>query len=481
MAEGLHDGVSWGNDEEWRRAGPRIHTLAGLFVCQPGIDDPMSPEGATLLASYEAEQHLLHLGRVESPACWTICGLVSGYLSRTSGKEIFVFEDRCVAAGDDACHIVGRTREAWGAGHAGELAYYDARRLQDCLDVSLERVTRTLEAAEATLRAHRRRLVLVEPEFAEPDSIVARSKPMKRVLDLARRVARVDASVLVMGESGVGKERIARLLHDSSPRAAGPFIAVNCGAITEALLESELFGHRRGAFTGASEDKRGLFEVANGGTLFLDEVTETPLTLQAKLLRVLQEGEVRPLGTTQPRYVDVRVVAATNRDLEREVAEGRFREDLYYRLNVFPLRVPALSERREDIPLLASRFLSRYSKEIGKPIAGFTQEATETLRSHDWPGNVRELENEVQRLVIQADADAFITPELLSPRVRRLERLLERAAVAPGSLKEMLDQVERHLIAEVLRRHGGNKTSAARELGITREGLHKKLRQLGPG
>ena len=247
------------------------------------------------------------------------------------------------------------------------------------------------------------------------------------------------------------------------------------------MLESELFGHKRGAFTGATDEKKGLFEIADGGTLFLDELGELPLSLQAKLLRALQEGEIRPLGATQSKQVNVRIVAATNRNLEAEVMAGRFREDLYYRLKVFPIRVPPLRERRDDIAPLANFFLARYTREMGKSVPGFAQETLEILSAYDFPGNVRELENEVQRLVIQADDGSFLTPELLSPRVRQIESVLLSAGAAKGSLKEMVDQVERHILIEALRDHGNNKTAAAKTLGITREGLHKKLKQLGVG
>jgi Nif-specific regulatory protein len=247
----------------------------------------------------------------------------------------------------------------------------------------------------------------------------------------------------------------------------------------ESLLESELFGHRKGSFTGAHEDKKGLFEIADGGTLFLDEITETPLSLQSKLLRVLQEGEIRPVGATQEKRVNVRIVAATNRNLEKEVAEGRFREDLYYRLKVFPIRVPPLRERREDIALLAEHFLKRYAAELGKPAAGFSQQAMELLQAYDWPGNVRELQNEVQRLVIQIEPGDFITSELLSPRLRRVEGLIDRVKPSKGTLKETMDELERWILIEALRQHENNKTAAARTLGITREGLHKKLRAFG--
>src|SRR5580765_1134867 len=213
------------------------------------------------------------------------------------------------------------------------------------------------------------------------------------------KVVDTRVTVLIEGETGVGKELIAAAVHYRSRRRDKLFVGQNCAAMPENLLESELFGHKKGAFTGAHEEKKGLFEIADGGTLFLDEVTEMPLSLQSKLLRALQEGEIRQIGATQEKRVNVRIVAATNRNMEKEVAEGRFREDLYYRLKVFPVRVPPLRERREDIPLLAGHFLSRYSAEMGKAVGGLSQPALEMLGAYDWPGNVRELENEVQRLV----------------------------------------------------------------------------------
>ncbi|HEX3774936.1 MAG TPA: sigma 54-interacting transcriptional regulator [Polyangiaceae bacterium] len=309
--------------------------------------------------------------------------------------------------------------------------------------------------------------------------IIGESKAMGELLRMIDKVVDTKVSVLIEGETGTGKELVASAIHYRSKRKDKLFVAQNCAAFPENLLESELFGHKRGAFTGATDEKKGLFEIADGGTLFLDELGEMPLSLQAKLLRALQEGEIRPVGGTQPKQVNVRIVAATNRNLENEVTAGRFREDLYYRLKVFPLRVPPLRERREDVAPLATFFLARYTREMGKSVLGFAQETLETMSSYDFPGNVRELENEVQRLVIQAEDGGFITPELLSPRVRQIETVLLSAGAAKGSLKEMVDQVERHILIEALREHGNNKTAAAKSLGITREGLHKKLKQLG--
>ncbi|MEO7329643.1 MAG: sigma 54-interacting transcriptional regulator, partial [Minicystis sp.] len=273
--------------------------------------------------------------------------------------------------------------------------------------------------------------------------IIGRSDAMRKVITHLDKVVDTRVTVLIEGETGTGKELIAAAVHYRSRRRDKLFVAQNCAALAESLLESELFGHKKGSFTGAIDEKKGLFEIADGGTLFLDEITETPMSLQSKLLRALQEGEIRPVGATVPKHVNVRIVAATNRNLEEEVKKGRFREDLYYRLKVFPIRLPPLRERRDDIPLIAGHFLKRYCEEIGKPIGGFSQQAMELMMGYDWPGNVRELQNEVQRLVIQLEPGAFVTPEILSPRIRQVEGLVGRAGVARGTLKEMMDQVER--------------------------------------
>jgi len=349
------------------------------------------------------------------------------------------------------------------------------------LAIANARLIRRLSAAEQELKKENSFFRGRERTRSAERRLVGESRAMQDLFQKLGKVKDTRVSVLVHGETGTGKELIARALHESSNRRERLFVAQNCAAIPENLLESELFGHKRGAFTGATEDKKGLFEIADGGTLFLDEIGELPLSLQAKLLRALQEGEVRPLGGASARRVDVRIVAATNRDLETEVREGRFREDLYYRLRVFPLSVPPLRERREDIPRIAEHFLERYAQEFGKDVAGFEDEALAALTAYDWPGNVRELENEVQRLVIQAEPGDRIGLELLSPRVRQIEGILLQAGKSKGRLRTMVDQVERQVVLEALREHGGNKTAAAKAFGITREGLHKKIKQLGLG
>ena len=312
-------------------------------------------------------------------------------------------------------------------------------------------------------------------------SIIGDAASMRRLFEQLRKVVNTRVTVLVEGETGTGKELIASSVHYWSDRKEKLFVAQNCAAMPENLLESELFGHKKGSFTGATEDKKGLFELADGGTLFLDEVGEMPLNLQAKLLRALQEGEIRPVGHSKTIKVDTRIVAATNRDLEKEVAEGRFREDLFYRLKVFPIRVPPLRERSEDVPLLAAHFLRKYCQDFGRAVTGFSQQAMEMLQAYRWPGNVRELENEVQRLVIQVDDEEFVQPEHLSPKIRQSEGVLERMHPTKGTLREMMDQVEKWMLIEALKEHGNNKSQTAKTLGITREGLHKKLKGFGIG
>ncbi len=349
------------------------------------------------------------------------------------------------------------------------------------LAVANARLIRRLVSAEEQLSKENSYLKGRERARTGEIEIIGQSRAMKQLMEQLDKVVNTRVTVFIEGETGTGKELIASAVHYRSRRHDKLFVAQNCAAMPENLLESELFGHKRGAFTGATEEKKGLFEIADGGTLFLDEVTEMPLALQSKLLRVLQEGEIRPVGATHVKHVNVRIVAACNRSLEAEVKAGRFREDLYYRLKVFPIRVPPLRERRDDVPLLAGHFLQRYTKEFGKPVAGFAQDAMELLIAYDWPGNVRELENEVQRMVIQADPDSFVASDILSPRLRKMEGVVNQAGVTKGTLKEMVEQVEKFLLIEALREHGNNKTSAAKTLGITREGLHKKLRQLKIG
>jgi Nif-specific regulatory protein len=347
------------------------------------------------------------------------------------------------------------------------------------LAVENARLVQRLQVAEERLRGENQYLRdRAEKRFGD---IIGESETMKALLRQLEKVTGTRATVCIEGETGTGKELVASAIHHQGKRRDKLFVALNCAALPENLLESELFGHKKGAFTSADHDKKGLFEIADGGTLFLDEIGEMSLALQAKLLRVLQEGEVRPVGSVAARAVDVRIICATNRPLEKEVEAGRFRQDLYYRLKVFPIRLPPLRERRDDIPLLAEFFLARYTREMKKAVSGLSKEALDQLMSYAWPGNIRELENEVQRLVIQVEEGSFIRPEDLSPQIRKVESLVGRIAPKKGPLKDQMEEVERWLLTEALREHGGNKTKTAEALGITREGLHKKLGKYGLG
>ncbi len=473
MAEAMKAEFTWENDDEWRRAGTRIYTLEGLFRVAPGGDGPQSKHGAMLVASYEAEQHLLHFGRSDEPVCWTISGLTSGYLSRIAGKDTYVLEDRCMGKGDAACQLFARSREQWGEERADELGFFEPIRLEQCLDVSLQRVMQTLKVAERKLRGHRRALVRVARDVVEPLGIITKSSAMHQLADLARRVAKVDSTVLITGESGSGKERIARLVHEESTRAAGPFIAVNCGAITETLLESELFGHARGAFTGATQDRPGLFEAANGGTLLLDEVGEVSPAMQVKLLRALQEREIRRVGENKTRRVDVRVVAATNRDLAHGVAGGAFRQDLYYRLKVVELHVPPLRERRDDILPLARVLLADAALRMKRNISGLVPDAADQLLRYEWPGNVRELENTMERAVALARGSRVELEDLPEEIRASLPKPTANGVVRP------LGDIEKEYIIAALDLNDGNQTRTAEQLHIGSATLYRKLKSYG--
>ena len=311
------------------------------------------------------------------------------------------------------------------------------------------------------------------------DRMVGQSKAMQAVFELAQKVARHNTTVLITGESGTGKELIARGIHFYSERADGRLVPVNCGGIPENLLESEMFGYKKGAFTGADRDKAGLFEAAEGGTLFLDEIGELPLSLQVKLLRVLQESEVRPVGDPKTHKVDVRVITATAKNLEAEMRRGTFREDLFYRLNVMQIHLPPLRERTEDIPPLCQLFIERFNGELKKNIASISPGAMSHLMKHPWPGNVRELENVIQRAVVLADQDALLPEHLPGSVVTGLENGHLDTLFEGFSLKEAQRSLEKKLIVKALTETGGNRTRAARLLEISHPSLLSKIKTYG--
>jgi len=310
-------------------------------------------------------------------------------------------------------------------------------------------------------------------------NMVAKSDAMKEVFILAKKAARYAITVMIFGGSGTGKELIARGIHKESDRADKPLVAVNCGGIPETLMESEFFGHKKGSFTGASYDKKGLFEEAHGGTIFLDEIGELPISMQVKLLRVLQESEVRPVGDVRTRKIDVRVIAATSRNLKEEVDKGAFREDLYFRLNVLTITLPSLSERPEDIPLLCDHFLKKFNRKLGSRVTGVSPSAMKLLLECNWPGNVRELENVIERSVVLSDGDR-VEPDSLPPAIagKTPRKQCNEGSFAPEgfSLKAAMRQLEKMMIQRALQETGGNRTHASRILEISHPSLLSKMK-----
>jgi DNA-binding NtrC family response regulator len=471
LAEAMRAQFKWENDSDWIRSCGRIHVLEGMYSLAPHDPGPLSQEGSTLIASYEADQHLAHLGRSDNGVCWTVCGLLSGYLSRAVGKQIYILEERCIGRGDTTCHLFGRTREEWGDDRIDELRFFHSENLGDLLDTSLHGITKTLKKVEQKLLKKKRVLSRVAQDVEDPLGLVSQSDPMRRLVDLARRIASVDSTVLITGETGTGKERIARFVHEESGRCKGPFIAVNCGAIAETLLESELFGHVHGAFTGATHDRIGLFEAATGGTLLLDEIGEISPSMQVKLLRALQEREVRRVGENTSRPFDVRVIAATNSELTEEIKAARFRRDLYYRLNIIELHVPPLRDRREDILPLARILLAEAAERLKRKVIGLSPRAADQLVRYDWPGNVRELENAMERAVA-VTRSSRTELEDLPEEVRQAIPVTSKI----GPVKPLAD-IEKDYILAVLEHNEGNQTRTAAQLGIGTATLYRKLKQ----
>jgi len=458
LAEALSRQLPLGSELEIWPSGGHFHKLLGLVVSQDPETDGVSLK-ATWLESFEVEQQLLHYGVAGDTVCWTLCGFASGWLSFFRGEKAYCLELSCRGRGDAACVMVARNAGQWGPEHAADLAAFD----QECLEESLKRLTQELKLTEQKLLQVRERIPGRRP--------IAMSAAMCKLRDIAERVAKTDTTVLLTGESGAGKEVLARFVHEQSPRAQRPFIAVNCGALPENLLESELFGHARGAFTGASQARVGLFEAAQGGTLFLDEVGDMTASTQVKVLRALQEREIRRVGENTSRPVDVRVLAATNRDLTAEMAAGRFRQDLYYRLRVVELVIPPLRERADDILTLARHFLEAAGLRLHRQMQGFEPAAAHQLLRYRWPGNVRELQNAIERAVVLAPGPK-VALEDLPDEIRHPGPGPDLADPGPT-----LEAVEKAHILAVLQSVQWNRTAAAKKLGIAPATLFRKLRR----
>jgi DNA-binding NtrC family response regulator len=487
-ADGYHDAVNLRERFKWRDpleglgSGAVLHTLEGLvrsdiIRLERGSEGQFDAE-FVWHDSYEAEQHIHHYGESRDPVCWSLAGYASGYTSACLGQEICFREASCAGQGAKHCTIIGRDATAWGDELASLRADVQGASLKeefDRLQMAVHRRTRALAKRERLVEQRERELNTLRDRInrhAEARKFVVRSPAMQEVLELAAQVAPLDTTVLVNGESGTGKEFVVRMIHEQSSRASGSFVSINCAALTETLLESELFGHVRGAFTGAVRDKPGLFELASNGTLFLDEIGEVAPTIQAKLLRALQEREIRRVGGERTIKVNTRVVAATNRDLRAAVAAGTFREDLYFRLGAFIIAIPPLRDRRDDIPPMVHEFVRRAAARMGKDVRTVSAEAMTLLIRYSWPGNVVELEHAIERAVILARS-TNITVRELPPELSDA-----RSRTQVGDTLDIKEQ-ERRLIVKALERFGGNRTKAAKALNISAVTLWRKMKESG--
>jgi DNA-binding NtrC family response regulator len=455
--------------------GPQLHMLEGAARVTPvklTFDVPAGQFYGEFRwdHSWEAHAHRQMFGLVDDPACWTLLGYASGYTSAFMGRLILFKETICAACGADHCLIVGRPIEEWPDGEAHRVYFTD-----DSLMEKMEALQSQVEALKSSL----------EP-VNQGGLLIGVSSAFRKAYTLLQKVAQTQVTVLLTGETGVGKERFARTLHELSDRRDAPFVAVNCAALPAELIEAELFGVEKGAYTGAHAARAGRFERADGGTLLLDEVGELPLAAQAKLLRVLQEGEIERVGGETTKKVNVRLVAATNVDLEEAVRAGRFRRDLMYRLNVYPINIPALRERQADIELLAQSMLARFCALHNKRINGFEERALQALAQHDWPGNVRELENLVERGVILASQDGRVEvahlfpnqPEAAQTSVDAHGHLARLPSTQDDELSarildsgSSLEEIEARVLDHAVARARGNLSEAARLLGLTRAQL----------
>jgi len=473
------------SDIEAFMTGPRLHTLEGMVKVTPirlELDRAVGKFYGEFLweNSWESQWHRHYYGIHSEPVCWTQIGYACGYTSTFMGRPVLFKEVDCVGKGDNNCRIIGKPVEEWD--DASEFARFVGRE-------SIAEQLIDLQTQVVQLRS-----TISEKDMPSTD-MLGSSAAFRAAYDLLKQAANSQITVLLLGETGVGKEMFARTLHDSSSRCKAPFIAINCAAIPHELVESELFGVEKGAYTGALVSRPGRFERANAGTLFLDEIGDLPFSVQAKLLRVLQEGEIERLGDQKIRKINVRLVAASNSNLKQLVKEGKFRSDLYYRLNAYQIDIPPLRERKEDISLLARSFLEKYTAIHGKRLRGFTDKAKRALLTYRWPGNIRELQNMIDRGVILAPSGSRIEVNHLFSSCDD-DRAREFGLDSHGGLgingsetgKDLceavfngimtLDQVEAMLLETAVDKARGNLSSAARMLGLTRPQLAYRLKRL---
>ncbi len=466
-------------------AGPQLHSLKGLVKARPTEVDIDKESGrfyveVEWIDSFEVEICQTELGQMQDPVCWTLLGYACAYSSAFMGREVIFKEVSCRGCGGDKCRIIGKPAEEWD-----DVASFKQYFKSDP-------IIEELYELQSQLVSLRTNLDKQEGQYYG----IGQTPAYQTVRKMMDKAAQGKVSVLLLGETGVGKEVIARSVHLRSKRAAEPFVAVNCAAIPPDLIESELFGVEKGAFTGATQPRMGRFERADKGTIFLDEVIELSPRAQASLLRVLQEGELERVGDNRTRKIDVRVIAATHEDLAEAVKAGRFRADLYYRLNVFPVAIPALRERREDIPLLAEHFLQRFHEEYGKRTLGLSDKALEACLHYSWPGNIRELENVIERGIILTEPNESISVPALFPRAPEEPQTASERVSSDGVLIQpgngqgswisqllssglSLDEIEESLMREAMQQANQNVSGAARLLGLSRPALAYRLKKIG--
>jgi len=462
------------NEAEAFMAGPQMHGIRGMVQVdvnelQLSHDLKQFYADFNWLNSFEAEVHLSEFGPSEEPACWMLLGYACGYSSFVMGQTIIYQEIQCVAKGDECCRIIGKPLQEWE--NSDELIRF----------MSPDPVSDEIIALQAELNELKKNIYTdAENDYALFNAI-GESAAYRKVCDLLIKAAGSKVAVLLQGETGVGKEAFARGIHENSQRNTSPFVAVNCACIPPDLIESELFGVEKGAFTGATQTRIGKFERADQGTIFLDEVIELSPRAQAALLRMLQEGEFERVGDTKTRKVDVRIVAATNEDLQQAVKDGRFRADLYYRLNIFPVMIPPLRERREDIPLLINHFLSRFENLYDKTLKGLSDKAKNFVMKYEWPGNIRELENLLERATLLTDHQQEIKLSSLFPQLDEQEQASSSDYDHVDALfteQFSLEKYEQQIIRTAMQKSGQNISEAARILGISRATLDYRLKKM---
>jgi len=467
----------WDSLTEWLKASLRLHRLLGVAtttVLSWNLDAATGRFSMQFACqdSLEADAYMAELGTADEPCCWAFMGAASGYATYCLGKSVYFVEQECRAKGDERCLAVGMDIDSWGQDIGEDLAYFHAADIQG----KIQAISNQLREKE--LELERQQSQIDPPGRVRLASVEVRSREFQRVVQLADRVAKFDSSVLITGETGVGKEVVARYIHSHSPRCEAPYLAVNCGALPETLLESALFGHKAGAFTGARKDQAGLFEEAEGGTIFLDEIGDTTPAVQLKLLRVLQEREVMRVGETRPFKVDVRVISATNRDLQQAIRADGFREDLYYRLCVVEIRVPPLCKRKDDILPLARHFVSKCAARLGLPGLRLDATSLDCLLEYSWPGNVRELENAIEHAAVFCQEN-LILPKHFPSQIQEKYRPHDGPERTETTDRPLAD-VEWDYIQRVLSATKGNRTEAAKILGIGEATLYRRLRQSRP-